>query len=500
MPAMAGRTLRNADRAYRGVIRSRPCAQESDVVQLIPTSRPPRGSADTDPALAAVRGLVGAAGAPVAVFDARGDCLVANPAFVLHAAHYGDGGHAAAVERRTPFSPDGVRTWTLASVAEEAAQPRTAAFVDVVANALPIMFNAKDAQGRYLFMNRYQAELYGVAPGEAVGRTASDLLGATYGGYTGAIDAEVRRTGVATPFYEETYAGVDGRVRQWLTSKVPLIGASGAVWGTATVAVDITERKQLEERLREAKEQAEAGSRAKSRFLANMSHELRTPLNAVIGFAEIMREEVAGPLGAPEYREYAGLIHQSGMALLDLITNLLDFARVEAGGLELAVGDVEVMRLLRSVAAVARAEAAAAGIAKLASLEVEPTTGTLGIRADEQRLRQIVRALIGNALKFTPPAGRVTVRARKLPDGWAEMVVEDSGIGMSPSDLEQAFDPFWQADSGLGRTRPGAGIGLKLARQLAALHGGRLTLESEAGQGTRAILLLPPAPPPRPAA
>ena len=470
----------------------------SELVRVIPTFRPQAGSVPPDPAVTAVRALVGAATVPMAVFDADGECVVANPAFVLQTANYDGPGAVLAAERRVPFSPDGVRAWTLACIAEEGGQPRAVDFVDAVANALPIMFNAKDRQSRYLFMNRYQADIYGVVPSEAVGRTAADLLGETYGTYTGTIDEQVMRTGQATPFYEEAYAGVDGRVRNWLTSKVPLVGAGGVVWGTATVAIDITERKLLEGRLRDAKEQAEAGSRAKSRFLANMSHELRTPLNAVIGFAEIMREEALGPLGDPEYKEYAGLILRSGLALLDLISTLLDYARAEAGSIELNVTDVEVLRALRSSAAGVRDEAALASTAPMPTLDVEPKTGTLAIRADEQRLRQMLRAVIGNALKFTPAGGRVTVRAEQLPDGGAEITVADSGIGMSPGELEQVFDPFWQADSGLGRAREGAGIGLKLARQLALLHGGTLTLESLKGQGTRAILRLPHAPPARP--
>ena len=458
--------------------------------KIIPTARPPATEETADPSLRAVRAMVGAAAMPMAVFDAHGDCLVANPAFVLHAARAGE-----AAETRATFSPDGARAWTLATVAESAGAPRTDDVIDVVANALPIMFSAKDTRSRYLFMNRYQADLYGVTQRSAIGRTAADLLGDMYGTYTSGIDAEVIRTGRATPFYEETYAGADGQVRQWMTSKVPLRGADGTVWGVATVAVDITERKRLELRMREARDEAEAGSRAKSRFLANMSHELRTPLNAVIGFAEIMKEELFGPLGAPEYTEYAGLILRSGHALLDLITNLLDYARAEAGTLPLNVRDVELMRLLRGVAVGVRDEAAMATTAALPEVDIEPLEGMLAVRGDEQRLRQLLRALVGNAVKFTPPGGRVTVRAEALADGGAEVVVADSGIGMSPADLDMAFEPFWQADSRLGRAREGAGIGLKLARQLATLHGGTLTLESLKGQGTRVILRLPAAPP-----
>ena len=456
--------------------------------------RPPAPLAAADPAVAAVRALVEAATVPLAVFDAAGECLVANPAFVLQTAYYGGAG-AAAAERRSPFSPDGERRWTLVSIAEEAGQPRAAELIDVVANALPVMFNAKDAHGRYLFMNRFQAEMYGTTPQLAVGRTVQDFLGEDYGGHACAIDQEVLHSRSPTSFYEETYAGVDGAVRHWLTSKVPLLGARGEAWGIATVAVDITERTQLERRLREAKEQAEAGSRAKSRFLAAMSHELRTPLNAVIGFAEIMHEESLGPLGHPDYRDYAGLILRSGHSLLDLITNLLDYARAEAGSLRLAVGDVELVRLLRSVAARAREAAAATTSAPLARLEVASAPSTVVLRGDEQRLRQVMRALIGNALKFTPASGEVRVSATPLPEGGAEVVVADTGIGMTPAGLEQAFEPFWQADTGLGRVREGAGIGLKLARQLTDLHGGTLVLQSLQGQGTRATLRLPPSPP-----
>jgi PAS domain S-box-containing protein len=455
-------------------------------------------AADSDPALVAVRAMVHAVSAPMAVFDQAGECLVANSAYVLQAAHGNE--PPASGEQRAAFCPDGVRDWTLVSVAAEPAERPALAFVDVVANALPIMFNAKDTQSRYLFMNRYQAELYGVSAADAVGRTATELLGPTYGSHTRSMDAEVIGTGHATPFYEESYAGVDGVPRQWLTSKVPLTGAAGAVWGVATVAVDITERKALERRLQDALEQAEASSRSKSRFLAAMSHELRTPLNAVIGFSELMEQEALGPLGNEEYREYAGHILRSGMHLLQMITNLLDFARVEAGGLELNVGDVEMVRLVRSAAAGASADREAER-APAAPISLDLPQGQLAIRGDEQRLRQILGGLIGNALKFTPAGGQVQVRLQRRDDG-AELLVADSGIGMSPEELQHVFEPFWQADSGIGRLRDGAGIGLKLARELVSLHGGSLTLDSEKGRGTQVTLRLPHCPPepPRPVA
>ncbi len=430
----------------------------------------------------------------MAVFDESGQCLVANQAFVLAAARHQDAATPPVDERRVKFSPDGSATWTLATL-PEAGGGQSIDFIGAAANAVPLLFNAKDAKGRYLFVNRFQADMFGVGPAEAIGKTAAELVGGAFGSHTRDIDDEVVRSGRAVPFYEERFPKRDGTVRHLLTGKVPLVSPSGDVWGVATFGVDITERMQLERNLREAMEQAELGSRAKSRFLGTMSHELRTPLNAVIGFAELMHEEALGPLGNAEYKEYAGLILRSGMNLLDMISNLLDFARADAGSLELSIADVEIGRMLRGVLTRARERLAVPSSAARVTLEASLPTGMVAIRADEQRLRQVLRGLIDNALKFTPAGGRVSVSAAALDDGGVEIVVVDSGIGMSSDELEHVFEPFWQADSGLGRSRDGAGIGLKLARQLVSLHGGTLAMESTRGEGTRVVLRLPKAPP-----
>jgi PAS domain S-box-containing protein len=455
----------------------------------------PAASAADDPVAAAVRAAIGAAWRPVAVFDENGICLVATRAYVVQSARLGRSAEQRRVERRAAFSPDGRRTWTLVTLPARDGERSAAEFVDAVAEAMPIMFSAKDLQSRYVFMNQYQAELYGTTPAAAVGRTAAELIGEDYGRYTRAIDEEVFRTGRARPAYEESFAGVGTVPRHWLTTKLPLRHASGEVWGLATVSIDITERKRLEESLREAKEQAEAGSLAKSRFLAAMSHELRTPLNAVLGFAELMQQEALGPLGRPEYREYAAHILRSGAQLLEMISDLLDFARAEAGNLQLASGELELSRLVRGVLAAARERAEAGGKTLPVALEAALPPGFVALRGDEQRLRQVLRALVDNALKFTPAGGRVVVSLGVPAAGGAEIVVADSGIGMSAAQVARAFEPFWQADAGIGRKRQGAGIGLKLAHALVALHGGTLTLASREGEGTRVTLRLPPAPP-----
>jgi PAS domain S-box-containing protein len=460
----------------------------------IPTAPVGTAREEDDPALLAVRAIVGAAWRPIAVFDQDGTCLIASRSFILDATR-GRQNAAAVRQRRRSFSPDGRRSWTLVSYATKRSEHSASDFFDSVADALPMMFNAKDTDSRYLLMNRYQADLYGVCPEQVLGRTAGELLGATYGKYTRSIDAEVIRTGRPMPLFEERYAGVDGVVRDWLTTKVPLRHADGTVWGIATVAIDITERKRLEERLRAAKEQAEEGSRAKSRFLGAMSHELRTPLNAVLGFAELLRDESLGPLGNPRYREYAQHIHRSGTQLLEQIGDLLDYARADSGSLQLSSSTVEMGRLVRGVLAAERERVEASAQGLRVTLTEDMPAGFLALRGDEERLRQAVRALIGNALKFTPAGGRIHVRLAPGRDGGAELAVSDTGIGLAADEIEHLFEPFWQADAGLGRRREGMGIGLKLARALVGLHGGSLAVDSCKDEGTTVTLRLPQVPP-----
>lgn len=425
--------------------------------------------------IAALRALVAAADGAMAVLDGEGAVVADNLAYRLHVAA---GGGA---ERRAAFSPDGVSHFTLVTL------DASATVWPSVVDLLPVIINLKDRASNYLMMNRYQAALYGTMPEAAVGKSADELLGPDYGRYTRGVDADVIASGAPTPFYDETYPGADGVVRRWLTSKVPVSDGKGGVCGVATVSMDISDRARVEETLRQSKEEAEAASRAKSGFLAAMSHELRTPLNAVIGFAEIMHQQGLGPLGAPEYADYAGHILTSGQHLLSLINDVLDFARIEAGSLSLTIRPLDLGALLRASLAVLERGAAAAGV----SLVTDISDQKVIIRADSQRLRQVMVNVAGNAVKFTPRGGRVSVTMRPDMRGGAWISVADSGVGISAADLPNIFEPFWQADSGLDRLKEGAGIGLPLARQLVALHGGRLELESRVGEGTKVTVLLP---------
>ena len=435
-------------------------------------------------ALAALRALVQANPRAMAVLDDAGQVLAANARFAVRSAARGDDGDTL---QHTPFTPDGTTHLTLATYTDSPERDTQQSLLAHVADRLPLILNVKDRESRYLLMNAYQARLYGTTPEAALGRTAAELLGAEYGAYTRRIDAEVIASGAATPFYEESYPAADGIVRRWLTSKAPVADAAGRVWAIATVSADITDRVRLEDGLRQAKEEAEAASRAKSGFLAAMSHELRTPLNAVIGFAEIMHQQALGPLGAAEYNDYAGHILSSGQHLLALINDVLDYARIEAGSLALNIRPVDLQQLLGASLAVIARTATAAGV----ELAIDLTGQKLVIHADSQRLRQVMLNLVGNAVKFTPRGGRVSVSLRPDMRGGAIIAVADSGVGIAEADLAHVFEPFWQADSGLDRLKEGTGIGLPLARQLIALHGGRLEIESRLGEGTRVTVLLP---------
>jgi signal transduction histidine kinase len=227
----------------------------------------------------------------------------------------------------------------------------------------------------------------------------------------------------------------------------------------------------------------ETASRHKSDFLATMSHELRTPLNAIIGFSEVLREQMFGELNARQLA-YVDDVLAAGKHLLELINDVLDLAKIEAGRMELALSDVAIPELLRSAVSMHAEAADRAGIAL--GLTTDP--GEIRIAADERRLRQIVFNLLSNAVKFTPADGRVDVSAR-LDDGCVEIAVADTGPGIPAEDIEMIFEEFEQTAD--GKQAEGTGLGLPLSRKLVELHGGRLWVESEIGRGSTFRFTLP---------
>ena len=251
---------------------------------------------------------------------------------------------------------------------------------------------------------------------------------------------------------------------------------------------DVAERNRIDADLKLAKERAESANRAKGQFLAELSHELRSPLNAVIGFADMIRSEVAGPLGSDRYREWAGDIRDSGQHLLGLINEILDHAKAEAGRLAIREEEVNLAETVGFCIRMMQPRAARARITLSATVAPEVAT----IRGDEKRLRQILLNLLTNAVKYTPSGGQVTVTAKPDAGGGLFLTVTDTGIGIAKEDLSHMFEAFWRADAAGNGKVEGTGLGLTLTRRLVGLHGGTIQLGSVAGQGTTATIRLPP--------
>ena len=367
--------------------------------------------------------------------------------------------------------------------------------LETILDSVPAVINAKDADSRYVYMNAYQARLYGTTPEEAVGRAAEDMLGPEYGAYTRALDARVLASGEPLLMYEERYATADAVERDWLTTKLPLRDEAGRPRFVVTISFDISERKRAAERLRAALLDAEAANAVKSSFLATMSHELRTPLNAIIGFAEIMAGGLAGAGGLtgaddqPRRQGYAQDILSSARRLLGLIDNLMDLSRLESGHDAPVDAPCRLIEIVRVALLLHRADAEAKGVALVDAGGDDPTM----MRADSRMLRQILINLLGNAIRHTQSGGRVELSIAPTASGDIAVTVVDSGIGMSAAMLSTALRPFASSDPMLARREGGAGLGLPIAQALAERHGGRIEIESTPGVGTTARLVLPAA-------
>lgn len=247
---------------------------------------------------------------------------------------------------------------------------------------------------------------------------------------------------------------------------------------------DVTSERNREAALDQARADAEALAAGRARFLANMSHELRTPLNAIMGFSDIMRGRMFGPL-SDRYAEYAELIHESGGHLLDLINDVLDMSKIEAERFELQRGVFDAREAVQAAMRLLRVQADGANV----QLRGVLPPGELEVDADRRALKQIVLNLVSNALKFTPRGGQVTVTAHGY-DGVLEIIVADTGVGISPEDLERLGRPYEQA-GGVEQRARGTGLGLSLVRAFAKLHGGEMTIESRLGAGTSVVVRLP---------
>jgi PAS domain S-box-containing protein len=497
--------------------------------------------------------------------------------------------------------------------AERLAQSRRQ--LRTVVDSVPAIINAKDASGRYTLMNAYQAAIFGVEPRAAIGKRLADFVDPAFAAAVEMRERDLIARGVEIRDEEESFPDAQGRLRHFLTSKVPVFDAAGGVAQFVSVATDVTRVREMErvaraaetrlraalesipegfaifdesdrlvvanrpyaemfagledpaaiqgmsfedivrlsvargepiepgfdanawiaervrrhrdggagprmlkiaggrtiavsERqvpgvglvgirtdvtrlveteaaLRQARDAAEAANRAKSQFLANMSHELRTPLNAIIGFAEVIEQEMFGKAGNRRYVEYAADIAASGRHLVDLIGDVLDMSKIEAGRYELEEEVIDLRATLDSALTIARGQAGQVGV-RLDLRADAPARAAA--RADGRALRQVLLNLLSNAIKFTAKGGRVEIALRADSDG-IEFAVADTGIGIAPEDLPHVTQPFRQAH-GVGRHYGGTGLGLAISRRLVELHGGKLEIESASGKGTVARVRL----------
>lgn len=248
-------------------------------------------------------------------------------------------------------------------------------------------------------------------------------------------------------------------------------------------------REQTRE-LRNALVQAEMANRSKTDFLANMSHELRTPLNAIIGFSDMFRSAIFGPLGDKHYTEYAEHIHESGTHLLKLISDILDVARVEAGQLNIKSEEIRIREVFDDCMSMIKPRAQVKGL----DLTFAVSPDTPPIFADSLRLKQILLNLTGNAIKFTPEGGKVNVTANAMENSGVTIRVQDTGVGMTDEQIETAFERFGQAQSSLMLSQDGVGLGLFISSSFMELHGGSLDITSTPGEGTTVTVVFPPKP------
>jgi signal transduction histidine kinase len=237
-----------------------------------------------------------------------------------------------------------------------------------------------------------------------------------------------------------------------------------------------------------ARAEAEAAGRAKSEFLANMSHELRTPLNAIIGFAEVIEQETFGAT-VPRYREYASDIRGSGRHLLQVINDILDLAKVEAGQMLLHEARLDPALVMQGCVRLIKPRAAKSNVRLYTAFDPHLPV----LQADEARLRQIGLNLLSNAVKFTKAGGRVSISTGLDRAGGISIAVTDTGIGMTAEEIAIALEPFQQVTSSLSRTNEGTGLGLPLTKTLVELHGGRLDIASLPGRGTTVTASFPPS-------
>lgn len=353
-----------------------------------------------------------------------------------------------------------------------------------------------DSNGRIALLNRMAEQLFGYTRNELLGQMVEVLV-------PEALHREHiqhRAQYIGHPVTRPMGSGLKLDARRKDGSHVPVEISlspikSGTEYRVTAIIRDVTERRQMEDELRAVQEkyirelelrssETEKANQLKTEFLANMSHELRSPLHTVIGFAELLTEEIEGQLNEKQKR-FIRHIHDDSLHLLDLINDLLDLSKIEAGRLELRYETFEVSAVLEEALASIRPRATAKSVQIRTDVSI-PTT----IVADRLRLKQILNNLLTNAVKFTPNGGGVCIEGA-LQDGFAQISVADTGIGIGEDQQKAVFDKFYQVRTAAKVESEGTGLGLAITRRLVEQHGGRIWLKSAVGSGSRFTFTIP---------
>ena len=342
-------------------------------------------------------------------------------------------------------------------------------------------------EGLYLSANKALARMLGFESPELLLREVKNANEQLY------VDAAQRREFYNTLQQQRDAVGQEVRMRQrdgeiiWVRESArAVVDERGELLFIEGSLEDVTDRKKSEAAIHEAKVHSDLANRAKSEFLSNMSHELRTPLNSIIGFSEMIKNEVYGKIENRSYWEYARDIHESGTKLLQVINEILDISKIEAGERQLNEGVVSVRNVVDGALDLLQSKIDGSGLIITKALDDVPD-----VIGEELALKQILLNLLSNAVKYTPDQGRITISGHVNRDGRLHISVTDTGIGLDDYEIQKALSPFGQVESDLDRKGSGTGLGLTLVDALVKLHGGEFELFSQKGIGTTATMILP---------